>query len=339
MTERDDLRGKRVLFLAPRFFGYDKDIEDELRRRGALVSRLIDRPYGSPLMTAVTKVAPETVAALARHQYSVAIREAGGGFDLIFVVNGQTLAGSVLDQLRRDNPRARFILYLWDSLDNRHSVRPNLGRYDQVFGFDAADARAYGFRYRPLFFGPSFDVPPTNELLYDISFVGTAHTDRAPIVHAVDRSLPTSATRFWYLFLQAPWVHSWYCWRQPGFSAVPPGFFSYDPLPKPAIGRIFSQSRAILDIEHPLQRGLTMRTIETLGASKKLVTTNRNVRDADFYNPQNIAIADRRNIEQIDRAFFEAEFVPLSSSLRYRYSLAGWLDEILGEDRLFSTGG
>jgi hypothetical protein len=324
-----DLLGKRVLFMAPRFFGYDQDIEAELQRRGATVVRLIDRPFASPLMTAVTKLAPELVSVGAKRQYSAAIASAGGSFDLIFVINGQTLAGPVLDQLRSDNPRARFVLYLWDSLDNRRSVQPNLGRYDQVFGFDATDARAYGFRHRPLFFGPAFDSSSQDELLYDISFVGTAHSDRAPIVHAVDRNLPSSASRFWYLYLQAPWVYRYYGLRQPGFRAVPRAFVHFDGLPKPEIGRIFRQSRAVLDIEHPLQRGLTMRTIETLGASKKLVTTNRHVAEADFYDPQNILIVDRHDIGCIDRDFLETEFRPLPPVVRRRYSLAGWLDEIL----------
>jgi hypothetical protein len=49
------LTGRRVLLMAPRFFGYEIEIADELRRRGALVDALPDRPFDSPIMAAVTR--------------------------------------------------------------------------------------------------------------------------------------------------------------------------------------------------------------------------------------------------------------------------------------------
>ena len=60
----ESLAGKRVLFFAVRYFGYEQRIMDELRRRGAEVDYLPDRPFNTPLMTAVTRYsrpAPLTV--------------------------------------------------------------------------------------------------------------------------------------------------------------------------------------------------------------------------------------------------------------------------------------
>ena len=71
--------------------------------------------------------------------------------------------------------------------------------------------------------------------------------------------------------------------------------FMFATLPISAVNDIFMSSRAVLDVTHPRQCGLTMRTLETLGASKKLVTTNTAVRGYDFYDPTNIAVIDRRS--------------------------------------------
>lgn len=322
------LGGRRVLFVAPRFFGYDDDIAAELARRGAEVTRLRDRPFDTPLMTAVTKLAPAAVAKAALPRYCAVLAATPEPFDIVLVVNGQTLSGAFLTELRRHSPHATFILYLWDALGNRGSIVPNLPRYDHVLGFDRQDACAFGFRYRPLFFAPAFDGRRDEEERYDLSFIGTAHTDRAPIVRAIDADLPAEVNRFWYLFLQARWVRPYYGARSAAFRRVPSSMFHYVPLPKDAIGRVFRQSRAILDIEHPLQRGLTMRTFETLGAGKKLITTNRHVTEESFFHPDNVLVIDRHR-PAIDRRFLERPFSPVCPALRRRCSLAGWLDEVL----------
>jgi hypothetical protein len=327
MTPRISLAGKRVLYVAPRFFGYDLDIEEELGRRGARVVRLVDRPFDTPLMTAVTKVAPAAISRAALPCYRRAI-EAEEPFDLVLVINGQTVSRLLLDQVRWHSPRATFVLYLWDALDNRGSILPLLTKYDHIFGFDRADAQRHGFGYRPLFFAPVFDAAQVETPRFDISFIGTAHTDRAPIVYAIDAILPDAVSRFWHLYLQAPWVRRYYAARDPAFRHVPPSIFRFHSMPRDEIGRVFRQSRAILDIEHPLQRGLTMRTFETLGAGKKLVTTNRHVVDEHFYHPDNVLVVDRRNIV-ISPSFFDRPATPVSATVRQRYTLAGWLDEIL----------
>ena len=328
MTPDVPLTGMRVLYVAPRFFGYDGDIADEMERRGAEVVRLYDRPFAKPVMTAVTKLAPGAIAWAARPLYRQTLEKESTPFDLVFVINGQTLSGSILGDLRRHSPRATFILYLWDALSNRGSVVPLLGRYDHVFGFDRTDAAQYGFRYRPLFFTPVFDKPHAEPERYGISFIGTAHTDRAAIVHAVDGSLPPDVARYWYLYLQAPWVRRYYTARSAAFRRVPATMFRYDPMPKEAIVRVFRQSRAILDIEHPLQRGLTMRTFETLAAGKKLITTNPHVREEDFYNGSNVLVVSRKSVA-VPPDFLQQPFEPLPAPTRRRYALAGWLDEIL----------
>jgi hypothetical protein len=328
MMEEIPLAGLRVLYVAPRFFGYDEDIAGEMRRRGAEVVRLFDRPFATPAMTAVTKLAPGAIARAALPLYRRTLGAEAAPLDLVFVVNGQTLPGAFLDEVRRHSPQATFILYLWDALSNRGSIVPQLGRYDHVFGFDRTDAARYGFTYRPLFFTPVFDEASTEDERYDISFIGTAHTDRAPIVRAIDETLPPEIARFWYLFLQAPWVRRYYAARSAAFRRVPAAMFHYDSMPKETIGRVFRQSRAILDIEHPLQRGLTMRTFETLGAGKKLITTNPHVRQEDFYDPVNVLVVDRSRVA-VPPGFFQQPFTAPPAAIRRRYALAGWLDEIL----------
>ena len=60
-------------------------------------------------------------------------------------------------------------------------------------------------------------------------------------------------------------------------------------IPKEKIIEIFKKSRCIIDAPQKGQNGLTIRTIECLGAKRKLITTNKDNEytmydDIPFYN-------------------------------------------------------
>lgn len=323
------LLGKHVLFVGPRFFGYEKDILHEIAGRGAIVDWLPDRPFDTPLMAAITRFRKELLMPAIAKLYRQKLAEFGRRrYDIIFVLNGQTMPRDILVGLRSDFPEARFILYMWDSIENRSSIARNLDLFDECSSFDPGAVDRFGMALRPLFFSTAFQKEPQSEFQHHLSFVGTAHTDRYKIVNAVDNDLHSRISRYWYLYIQAKWVYRSYKLTNPHFSDASISAFRFEPLPRAHLLDIFQKSLAILDIEHPLQTGLTMRTFETLGSSKKLVTTNPCVRDYDFYNPQNVHIIDRAK-PTIPVSFFGTPYAPVPYEIYRRYSLAGWLDDLL----------
>ena len=105
--------------------------------------------------------------------------------------------------------------------------------------------------------------------------------------------------------------------------------FKYSPLSSNDISRIIEQSKVVIDMQHPNQKGLTMRSIETLGMRKKLITTNSDIVNYDFYNENNIYIIDRDN-PVIKPDFFKTEYIPIPDKIYNRYSLAQWIFDVLG---------
>lgn len=323
--------GKRLLFVAPPFFGYYKEIISEIQSRGGIVDWLPDRPLDHPIGKAITRFAPKLVSHVADRTYNNLLEDYGASsYSYVLVINGQTLSAKFLKSLRASYPGALFILYMWDSVANRRHISSNFAFFDRVLSFDPADAHCYGLRLRPLFFTPQFSDPhPCAPFSYDLSLVGTAHTDRYDVVSRLSHNLPPSTQTFWYMYLQAPWVFYVYRLLKPSMRHSRIDEFRFTTLSIPAVNDIFMSSRAVLDITHPRQRGLTIRTLEALGASKKLVTTNDAVSEYDFYDPANIAVIDRRS-PSIDPDFLCSAYSPLVPSIVSRYSLAGWLDEVLG---------
>jgi hypothetical protein len=323
------LSGRQVLYIAPRFFDYDKDIAAELERRGARVDRLMDRPFDTPFMTAVTRFRREWMIHAADRLYRREIERYGrSSYDLVLVINGQTLSREILSELKAEFPSARFVLYMWDSIANRRSILESLDLFDSCFSFDPSAVQTHGFRLRPLFFSKGFESPPSEDFDYHISFIGTAHTDRRAILSGVDAALGPEIRRFWYLYLQARWVLAAYRLTNPAFRSARAREFKYVPLSRNEVQDVFRRSKAILDIEHPRQSGLTIRTFEALGASKKLVTTNSGITEYDFYDPTNICVLPRTG-RGIPSHFLHEPYKPMSAALYFKYSLSGWLDEIL----------
>ena len=102
---------------------------------------------------------------------------------------------------------------------------------------------------------------------------------------------------------------------------------SFKSLKVKQIVELYQQSIIILDINHPFQKGLTMRTFEAIGAKRKLITTNKEIAKYPFYNENDFLIIDRNDIK-LNLDFFKDNYLTLDSKLYEKFSLEGWLFNI-----------
>ena len=108
---------RRALLIAPRFFGYEIDIREQLARDGWAVDMLPDRPFASSALKAVTRVRPALLAAAANRFYIAEMsRLATARYDLILVIQGESVFEPTLRMLRQAWPSARMVFYTWDSI-------------------------------------------------------------------------------------------------------------------------------------------------------------------------------------------------------------------------------
>lgn len=321
----------RALLVAPRFFGYEQEIRSQMLADGWDVDMLPDRPFDASALKAVARVSPALTMPAANAFYDRELqRLAVGRYDLILVIQGECIFEPTLRMLRAAYPAARLVFYTWDSLSNKPRSKKQLPLYDECLSFDQDDATRWNMRFRPLFFTPGFERTAPLDPTWDISFVGTIHSDRYRIVRAIAAQLADPARACWYLYLQAPWMYT----SRKVFTRTIDGSsrsdFRFAPLSRAQVQEIFLNSRALLDIEHPAQRGLTMRTVEALGSQTKLITTNATVGSYDFHDPDNIAIIDRGN-PRIPPGFLSTPFRPVPEAVLDRYRLATWVRDVCGQ--------
>lgn len=326
-----ELTFPRVLLIAPRFFGYEQEIAAELARSGHLVDLLPDRPFNSPFMKAMMRMRPEFGGHLTCDRFFAQRLEelSRTDYSTILIIQGEGVTASTILRLRTAYPQARLVFYTWDSIENKPFSKRNLPLYDRCSSFDPLDANKYGMNFRPLFYTEGFEQLANTTYKYDLSFIGTVHSDRYRIVHAILDQLPPDTRTFTYLYLQAPWMYDLRRLFTNTLDGAKREDFHFNPLSKDVVQATFFGSKAVLDIEHTQQRGATMRTMEVLGSKRKMVTTNPTLSNYDFYNPQNIRIIDRKN-PQIDQEFLRAPYEPVPENIVLKYSLRQWVRDVCG---------
>ena len=64
----------------------------------------------------------------------------------------------------------------------------------------------------------------------------------------------------------------------------------------------YKQTKVIVDLVRQNQTGVSFRIFEAMAFEKKVITSNKNIVEYDFYNPANIMLIDEEAIA-IDSSF------------------------------------
>ena len=317
--------GKNILLLYARFFGYDQKVKETLESLGAHVDLFDARANINAFEKALKKITRcFYVKKQRRFHRLIANKMKGTRIDYIF--SNEYLDSFVLDFYKKQFPMAKFVLYMDDSVANFHGIESTFSQYDRILTFDRLDSKQYGLIFRPLFYCDCFNCFENTKTEYDVSFVGTCHSDRVVILDAFKKKYSFLKT-FFYCYMPSKFVFRYYKLKDKAFKNKSKKDFQYKSLSLENTAQVMKASKAILDIHHPKQSGLTMRSIEAFGCHKKLITTNKDIINYDFYNPDDICIIDRNN-PAVDELFFKKDVSKSNKDLHHKYSLIGWIEDV-----------
>lgn len=327
----NQLEGKKVLFISVKFFNYENIIKEALVKKGAYVDLFDERPSNSFFTKAILRVYKNFYAYKINSYFRELIEQIKARkYDYFLLIKGEATPAFFIDFLKKNNHGIKLIYYTYDSFKNNSNGLKILDRFDYKYTFDNKDAVEYKIRFRPLFFANDYAEvrKVSGGFIYDLAFIGTAHSDRYTISQYIENWCEKYNLKM-YNFYYSP---STILFRfnklfKKSFKAFDVKKISFTSLKHRDIINVYKNSKGVLDINHPGQKGLTMRTFETLGAGRKLVTTNEEIVKYPFYNTSNILVINRADIK-IDKSFFETRYVPLSKDLLYTMSVEGWVDEV-----------
>jgi hypothetical protein len=328
------LSNKRILFISPCFFNYEKEIKAKLERMGATVDFYDERPSNNSVAKALIRIDKRLISFFIKQHYSRILEKIGGlQYDYFFLIKGEATPPFFLAKLREKLPDAKFVYYTYDSIINNRNALNNIRHFDRKFTFDDKDiSEVKDLQFRPLFYLDEYSSVSHSDIRYDLSFIGTVHSDRYQFIMRLQQNIREKSTKplkvFLFLYCQSKWYYYFRKLTDSTFRSARRDEISFAALSKESIFSIFSESNCIIDIQHPNQSGLTMRTLEAVGARKKIITTNPNVMRYDIYDPANIQVVDRLNPE-VDAQFFDTAYVKLPDEVYQKYAIENFLLDLL----------
>lgn len=325
------LQSKRILFFSAKAFDIPDNIAASMQHLGAIVDYFDERPANTFLVKALIRINRNLLARYIDEYHRRIIEKTSKyRYDYIFFIKGESISKSNLELLRAVHPEAKFVIYHWDSIANNRNALNLLPLFDQAYSFDKPDCRKLGMRFLPLFYLPDYEKVANDSTSYDydLMFVGTTHSDRYRFVNSIASQIINFGGKcFIYFFFQSKILFYKMKLLDKTMRRVSIREVYFESVKKERLLELYHRSRIIVDAQHPKQTGLTMRCIETLGAKRKLITTNKEIEKYDFYRPENILVVDRLH-PVIPRDFFESSYTSLPDEIYTKYSLNTWIKTI-----------
>jgi len=322
-----NLHNKRILFIAQVFYDYHSQIQRELERQGAEVIFMENKLFRQdPVLNKdLIAVFKRVLDSNYKEKYNASIisQVRDKKIDYLFCLGGFSITPGLIDTLKQLNPEMKAIVYFWDSF-TVWNYRYLVNHFDKVYTFDPRDAKAYKLAYLPLFYTKEFEHRQVSgqqsnlDLLY-IGSVGPASIDRVFLLKKLkEEAISKGLTYFFWLFNNERKVSLPVRIINAGRKLVSRKYRTYintiakykkeedfirsGILSREEVAAYLSGTKCVIDIPVPDQAGLTIRTLETLAAGKKIITTNEYIREEPFYSAQQIAVINRDSVS-LDPAF------------------------------------
>ena len=325
----NDFTKKKILLFCPSFYNYHNLINNELIFLGASVNLHDERPSNSVIFKLFLRLGLMTFINKIIDDYYESIIENTDDITDVFFINSEAVSIKILKKIKAKYKDAKFTLYMWDSISNKKGIPKILPFFDKAYSFDPEDCNYIdGLIFEPLFYDKSFDKIRDGKPKYDTCFVGSIHSDRLSIIKKIINNENISMRYF--LFSPSKIFSYLKIITQSNVNFKDVNIISHNKISLDKVSDMFGASKAIIDIQHPNQKGLTMRTFEVLGANKKLITTNEDIKNYDFYNIDNIFILKRDEYFSTEiEDFIKNEFnVEINDKIKNQ-RIDNWLKRVL----------
>lgn len=241
-------------------------------------------------------------------------------FDYSVTIAPNVFHKSVLKYLK--NISNKSIVYYWDGFDHFPSYKSTIQYFDDCFTFDPTDAKTYNLKFLPNFyFAEDRNTNPSIDL-----FFLSSYDSRYPLIEKIVTTLESQNNNIKIKVFQLP-ISKKDVISKPASNSIeiidkPISFIETTALMK--------DTKIVLDIQKDIQRGLTFRVFEAMGLGKKLITTNKDIINYDFYNPNNIFIWTD-DTTSVPDDFLNTPYEELPEEIYKKYSQESWVKTILNQ--------
>lgn len=242
--------------------------------------------------------------------------------DIILMIKADYLLPKTIKAIKPNC--TKFISFFNDNYNRAPNIKNIYSYFDKVYSFEKEDVERFNFEFITNFIYKEFSLSITNEevAVFNIS---TYDLKRLQIIEEIAHKLDE--------------IEESYSIYSIGKSAKAFKFntkivYANTKMNLLEMESYIKKSKALLDVHRENQQGLTFRVFESLGYKKKLITTNKDIVNYDFYDANNILIIDKNNVE-IPKSFFETSYKELPEEIYRKYLLKHWVNNVLDLGEFF----
>lgn len=235
--------------------------------------------------------------------------------DYVLMIGGLYYSKEFIELVKRKNPKIKFIIFLWDKFSKEEIVKIK-EMYDEVYTFEKKDASDNGIKWRA-----SFYITRVKNIKKEIEFYFLGENrdkERYEYINSL------------YKFCKKNKLNSKIgLYSSKKIRGLNENIIIYNKIPYEENLENIKHSKVTFEKNIKNQNGLSLRSLECLGYDTKLITTNKDIKNYDFYNPNNILIVEK--IEEIDKIpidFFIRPYEKINEQILEKYSFRGFVKEI-----------
>ena len=213
--------------------------------------------------------------------------------------------------------------YHWDSMDRFPNVIKYIKLFDRFFVFNQEDATKYPSTKLTCNFIIQDDSSFTNNTSNLAYFVGSDYNNRVKETIQL-KAILNSAGVTCDFTLKSNHSKNRRLLHKKGIQTIKNTIPYIENLNK------VKHAKFIVDLHNQEQSGLSFRIFEALNYNKKLISTNKNLKNYDFFHPNNMFIWNGENDEELYQ-FLNKETIKMPGEIIDKYRLNNWIKYILDD--------
>lgn len=221
--------------------------------------------------------------------------------------------------IKKINPSCEIFLFCWNKIDKYHNNNTKFTIKSNIFSTDKGDCEKYNLKYNHIFYPTELHEEWNPDVKNNLYFIGAdkGRADELLSLHHLFISCGINSNIQMFSNEKSSEFRNKY---GEILTTTSINYTEY-------INNV-RKAGILLDINQKSQRAITMRVLESVVYSKKLITTNQEVRSFSFYNKNNILIADSETplSANMIRDFIEMPFQPYSPEVLYEIGFEHWIN-------------
>ena len=216
--------------------------------------------------------------------------------------------------IKRKNPNIKVIFWYWNSIDEYLNRKMNYmvdkvinNKYiDEIWTYNRYDAKKYELKYNTQFYKKTVELE-NKEIVNDVLYLGRDKGREQEINNVIELLKNKNLKADVHIVKSSKDI------------------LSYD-----SYLQLLSQSKCILDMSYIVPCGLSLRPLESIFYEKKLITNNTDIKNYDFYKPNNIFVLGEDNIDNLND-FINTSYEKVDSNIVDYYNYESWLNRFVEE--------